>query len=174
MIGLSNKGDTIIEVVLSMALLTSILFIAWGITNRATQITLAARDRTEMVNQVKEQAEIIKAQWANPNSRVTLLNYPPVQPSPGQNTNPCVGSLSGVIFLPQGARAWYLKASASSIEKVDGVKTVGTNRPYYVYVQRKAGLNPSYSDFYVRACWENKSGSTQKQESSQVIVRLNS
>lgn len=168
MIKLTNRGDTIIEVVLSMALLTSILFISWSITNRATQITLAARDRTEMVDQVKEQAEIIKAQWANSNTRSTILNY--AAATPPLSSNPCTGNISG----PQGGNAWYLTANNSAIVKNDGVKTVGANKPFYVYVQRLNGATSAYSDFYVRACWTNNSGGIQKQESSQVIVRLNS
>lgn len=169
MIMLSKKGDTIIEVVLSMALLTSILFIAWGITNRASQISLAARDRTEMVNQVKEQAEIIKAQWAaNPTSRATLFSYTAAS---ALDPNPCAGSGA----TPTGGNAWHLKADSVNVQQVPGVKTVGSGQ-FFVYVQRINGNIASsspYSDFYVRACWINQSGSVQKQESSQVIVRLN-
>lgn len=172
MIKLSRKGDTIIEVVLSMALLTSILFIAWTITNRATQITLAAKDRTEMVNQVKEQAEIIKAQWANPTSRAALFGYSPA--TAPLNADPCAGSIVSGVQSPVGGGAWYLKADSTGIQRTAGVKQLG-NRSFYVYVQRVAGpiTGPAYSDFYVRACWVNDSGSVQSNESSQVIVRLN-
>ncbi len=173
MIMLSKKGDTIIEVVLSMALLTSILFIAWGITNRASQISLAARDRTEMVNQVKEQAEIIKSQWAAKTTLSdTLFNY---SAAGALDPNPCAGSLVAGVPTPTGGNTWHLKADSASVQQVLGIKTVGS-RQFYVYVQRINGNIASsspYSDFYVRACWINKSGSVQKQESSQVIVRLN-
>lgn len=171
MLRLSKNGDTIIEVVLSMALLTSILFISWGITNRATQITLAAKDRTEMVNQVKEQAEIIKAQWANPTSRNVLFTY---NPAGALNPDACNGSIVSGSFVPTGGSAWYLTADNNAIDKVDSVKQIG-DRPFYVYVQRKDGslAGATYSDFYVRACWDNSSGSVQTKESSQVIVRLN-
>lgn len=167
----SQRGDTIIEVVLSMALLTSVLFIAWSITNRASQIVAAGSDRVKMVNQVKEQSEIIKSQWAEESSRAQLLAY---TAAGTLNTNPCVGSTSGGVFTPEGANVWYLAADGSGVQKVDGIKTVD-DKPSFVYVQRKDGTLPgaSYSDFYVRACWTNKSGSTQKEESSQVIVRLN-
>lgn len=176
MIMLSKKGDTIIEVVLSMALLTSILFIAWGITNRASQISLAARDRTEMVNQVKEQAEIIKAQWAdsaNPGSRSSLMGY--AAAAPPLDVDPCKSTFVSGAYVPIGGNTWYLKADSVGVQIVPGIKTVGS-RQFFVYVQRINGNIASsspYSDFYVRACWINQSGSVQKQESSQVIVRLN-
>lgn len=173
MIMLSKKGDTIIEVVLSMALLTSILFIAWGITNRASQISLAARDRTEMVNQVKEQAEIIKAQWANPGSRSALMGY--AAAAPPLDVDPCKSTFVSGAWVPIGGNTWHLKADSVNVQQVPGIKTVGS-RQFFVYVQRINGNIASsspYSDFYVRACWINQSGSVQKQESSQVIVRLN-
>lgn len=171
MIKLSKSGDTIIEVVLSMALLTSILFIAWSITNRASQITLAASDRTFMVNQVKEQAELIKSQWVEPTKRTALLSY---TAAGALNADACAGGSSGGILTPTGGNTWYLKADGSGVQKIDGVKQID-NKQYFVYVQRKNGTiaGSVYSDFYVRACWQNKSGSVQKNENSQVIVRLN-
>jgi hypothetical protein len=165
---LSQRGDTIIEVVLSMALLTSVLFIAWSITNRASQIILAGSDRIEMVNQIKEQSEIIKSQWSNEDSRAALLGYQAAGPL---DANPCNGTTSAGNFTPTGGNVWYLNATDTNVDKVDTIKTVN-DKPSFVYVQRKDG-GPSYSDFYIRACWNNKSGSIQKQESSQVIVRLN-
>src|SRR5688572_3240690 len=61
---LNIKGDTLIEVMLALAILTLLLFTAWGITNRASSISTAARLRVVMTNQLKEQAEILKSQRA--------------------------------------------------------------------------------------------------------------
>src|SRR5690606_4025240 len=62
---LKQRGDTLVEVILALAVLNAILFISWGITNRSTQQGLNARRRIEMVNLLKEQAELLKAGYAN-------------------------------------------------------------------------------------------------------------
>ena len=38
----NSRGDTIIEVLLSMTLLTLIMFTSWGLVNRTTRISLDA------------------------------------------------------------------------------------------------------------------------------------
>lgn len=171
---LNNSGDTIIEVVLSMALLTSVLFIAWAITNRATIIQRAARERVQMVNEVKEQAELIKSQWAADPDYFAATPTPPlnfgfgsVQPA---DANPCAGSSPSGISVDD-ASEWYLARSGATIEPVSGSKPVGGEDTKRVWVHKfdRAG----FQEFYVRACWINNSGTTNKTESSQVILRLN-
>ena len=60
---INNKGDTIVEVLLATTVLSAILFTSWSIVNRASQISMAARQRVYMVDQLKEQAEIIEWIW---------------------------------------------------------------------------------------------------------------
>ena len=171
-----SRGDTIIEVVLSMALLTSILFIAWSITNRSTQIMLAARERIVMVDQVKEQAEIIKAKWATDQTYFNNATSFPPATAGTLNTNPCSSStIPPVAFSPTGGFAWYLTANTTTITPQSGVKNVNTDTNKRVWVQKVAGddLVVPYTDFYVRACWVNNSGGVQKEENSQIILRLN-
>lgn len=169
MMRVSQSGDTIIEVVLSMALLTSVLFIAWGITNRATIIQRAARERTQMVNEVKEQAELIKSQWAtNSGFFNDVSEYPPVAANQ-IDANPCSGSTTT-------AGQWYLRSDSNStaIEPVENTrKSVDEVSDKQVWVQRVDHVADGYNEFYVRACWVNNSGTTNKTENSQVILRLN-
>lgn len=159
MITLNKRGDTIIEVVLAMALLTSVLFTAWSITNRATIIQRAARERVQMVNEVKEQAELVKAQWAEDSQFASSYLEGSIPSS-----DPCAN---------EGANVWYLRidTGSDSIEKVDDVKEIDGSEDKRVWVQtfNRAG----YQEFYVRACWINNSGISNKTESSQVILRLN-
>lgn len=171
---MSQSGDTIIEVVLSMALLTSVLFIAWGITNRATIIQRAARERTQMVNEVKEQTELIKSQWASNPAYFSATPTSPanfgfgsVQPA---NANPCGGSTTSGISI-QGGNEWHLDSNGSSVGPVSGAKQVGGDDTKQVWVQKND--KTGYQEFYIRACWINNSGSTNKTENSQVILRLN-
>lgn len=171
----SSKGDTIIEVVLAMALLTSVLFIAWGITNRATQVMLAARDRTLMVNAVKEQAEIVKAQWAADTSYFSSATYP--SSSSISNSNPCSTS-------PTDPNHWYLTVDIETGQVapvVNESKAISGDATKLVWIEKVDTIVPStpsapeqrYSDFYVRACWQSQSGGSQRDENTQVLVRLN-
>ncbi len=173
---LNSKGDTIIEVALSMALLTSILLIAWSITNRSTQIMLGARERVVMVDQVKEQAEIIKAQWATDQTYFNIpSNYPPVAAGT-LDSNPCSSlTTPPAAFSPTGGFAWYLVADAMAVTFQPGVKNVNADTNKRVWVQKVIGTDAgiAYTDFYVRACWINSSGGVQKEENSQIILRLN-
>ena len=170
---LRQNGDTIIEVVLSMSLLTSILFTAWSITNRSSQILSAARERTLMVNQVKEQAEIIKNQWEkNP----PFLTNPALPSISNIQPNPCQNRSGG--SYPIGAGEAHIKVDQAtrqlSIE--GGVKKVNDDENKDLWIQKidRAGTapDPGAIDFYVRACWLNNSGANQKLENTQVLVRL--
>lgn len=171
---MNRRGDTIIEVVLSMGLLTSILLIAWGTTNRATQIMAGARDRTYMVNQVKEQAEIIKAEWAT--NAQYFSGYPNVA-SGDLDPNPCSGLVSDGD-TPRGGQSWYLQVNGTGIERAPTpTKKIDTNKQVWVQMVKSGSgtpVDPNYTDFYIRACWVNNLGSNQKQENTQVIVRVNS
>lgn len=164
-----TRGDTIIEVVLAMALLTSILFTSWSITNRATQISEAARERTLMVDQVKQQAELIKSQWSsNPQY------FKDVAATSGLDPNPCKDWPN----TPVGGQAWYMKVGAGNSVGVSGpisILNVAGETNKRVWVQKVDGTTPgqNYTDFWVRSCWINNSGSKQKQESTQVLLRLN-
>jgi competence protein ComGC len=166
-----KRGDTLVETILAMAVLSMILLISWGLVHRATQVSLAARQRVEMVNQLKEQAEIIKAQYATQKQEVTeremggdvqvqLVNSGVI------NVDPCVNSNAGV---PTGAFYMGITGSPPAITPTIGdVKTVPNTRGK-VWVQIVQGTG--YLDFHIRGCWQ--SFGVQKDENSQLRLRLN-
>lgn len=166
-IKLNYRGDTIIEVVLALALLTSVLFTAWGVTNRSTQTLGAARDRTLMVNASKEQAEIIKSLWSE-NKEYFNNNslYPPTNIG---NFNPC--------SQPQASQ-WHLKVddNTGDISVQNGISSVGGDASKRLWVQKVDSTDatqPRFTDFYVRACWQSQVGGSQKDENTQILLRLN-
>lgn len=165
----NNRGDTIIEVLLAMTLLTLILFISWGLVNRTTQISLAARKRVEMVNQVKEQAEILKATYAANGGKInSSLALGPTSINDYDDafcSNPDVVGLN-----PTGAFHFD-----SGTVKRDIPKLVENNPGSKVWIQRNAGSGAGvdqYTDFFVRACWQAV-GSQQQTDNVQVVLRLN-
>ncbi|MBP9738482.1 hypothetical protein KBD20_02210 [Candidatus Saccharibacteria bacterium] len=162
-----------------MALLTSIIMIAWSITNRSTQIMLGARERVVMVDQVKEQAEIIKAKWAVDQTYFNNATIFPAVAAGQLNSYPCSSTTAPpAAFSPTGGFAWYLTANTTTITPQSGVKNVNADTNKRVWVQKVpvAATAPdvvNYTDFYVRACWINNSGGVQTEENTQIILRLN-
>jgi hypothetical protein len=164
---INRSGDTIIEVMLAMTLLTSFLFIAWGITNRSTQIGINSRKRIEMVNAMKEQAEIIKAQYASGGYQVDDLISSIQATTLGLDENPCdsTGVTSSNIFYFTGSTAGIKKETSKKAQP-------DVNNSIWVQYKPAPGTDPEYYDFYIRSCWQT-TGSSQNTDSSQFIVRLN-
>jgi hypothetical protein len=163
----NSSGDTIIEVMLAMALLTAFLFISWGITNKATQIGINSRKRVEMVNSMKEQAEIIKAFYAKNGSKTAeLIN----------NVNPTTTGLDKGPCEPDGVttdNVFHFTTDSGDIVKQKQKKNApDADNTLWVQYKQDTASDPKFSDFYIRSCWQTV-GSTQNTDSSQFIVRLN-
>lgn len=162
-----KSGDTIIEVMLAMTLLTSFLFIAWGITNRSAQMGINSRKRIEMVNAMKEQAEIIKAQYASGGYKVDNLISSVQATTLGLDKNPC--DPDGVTM----SNVFYFTGSATGVHKETNKKSQpDADNSIWVQYMPEAGTDPQYYDFYIRSCWQT-TGSSQNTDSSQFVVRLN-
>lgn len=172
----SQAGDTIIEVMLAISVLTFILVFAWGITNRATQTLMNAQLRVDVVDQMKEQAEILKAKYASAEQGNLSDLAPGGYTSPlgeviGDRVNPCHEvDFSEENILQGGGRYHFTTAGA-----VENAKQIN-EQTAYVWVERYAGDTVegtvAYYDFYIRACWQTLGG-IQNQDNSQFIVRLN-
>ncbi len=161
-----QSGDTLIEVLLAMTLLSAILFITWGLINRSSQISLAARQRVVMVNALKEQAEILKTRFPIQSdksfgSAPTLLT--------ANMDNPCDDSRgsSGQVNGATPTGSFHFNTSAQPALSTRSIPGYNSNR---VWIQHKVGVG--YIDYYVRACWQT-SGGRQIEDNSQFIVRLN-
>jgi hypothetical protein len=163
------SGDTIIEVLLAMTVLTLVLFTSWGLVNRSTQLSLAAQKRIDMVNQLKEQAEILKSKYAAVGGDLSKLNAE-ISKSAGVS-NPEYGQdfcIDDPSVLDSGGRFY----ADSDAEFKSGTKSVDGDKYSKVWIDRSSDRG-GYSDYYIRGCWLT-SGGNQKTDNSQFIVRLNS
>lgn len=167
---LNKQGDTIIEVILAMAILAFVLFSSWAITNRASQVSLAARQRVVMVNRLKEQAELLKAMNT---SEIKAKASDPLNPA--LKENPCSElEVANTNSQPQGGFWVGLADDTKNPLFKDNSIQVGDDVTQRVWIQKNTDkqVDPTYADFYVRACWVTTGGS-QKLDNSQFIVRLN-
>jgi prepilin-type N-terminal cleavage/methylation domain-containing protein len=58
---LNRRGDTLVEVIIALAVLSVVLFAAYTITGRAARVGQAAKERTQGVAFAQQQAEIIQS-----------------------------------------------------------------------------------------------------------------
>lgn len=164
--GMNKKGDTIVEVMLAMSLLTAFLFISWGITNKATQIGMNSRKRVEMVNAMKEQAEAIKAVAARRGVSEVIQ---------GLNAAGSTIEDQACASVAEGSveHSFYYQSSGSQLVRTNGQKQKpDTNNTLWVQYRPELGDTPTYYDFFIRACWQTV-GSVQNTDNAQFIVRLN-
>ena len=174
----NQRGDTLVEVLLSMTLLSAILFTSWSIVNRSTQISLTARQRVVMVNQLKEQAEILKALYADPLTKNEVVETKKFGGSTAKafasssdiNSDPCVSSsLAGVTNGKTPTNAFYFDESAT-VSASSATKPVTDYTNARTWIQMVSGTG--YIDFYIQGCWTTFGG-TQNEDNSRFIVRLN-
>lgn len=62
---LSQRGDTIVEVLIAIAVVASVLAITYSIMNRNLQVMRDNQERTEAVKLAQGQIESLKALWAD-------------------------------------------------------------------------------------------------------------
>lgn len=175
---LPERGDTIVEVLLAMTLLSAILFTSWGIVSRSTQINTAARQRVVMVNQLKEQVEVIKALYNQPETRASVVGgtktfggaIPRVLSLPESiDANPCENTMDAnrVINIVTPVNAFHFDNTASP---QDGMRTVESYENARVWIQ--FAETGSYVDFYIRGCWLTPGG-VNSEDNSHFVLRLN-
>lgn len=109
---LNNKGDTIIEVLIAILILSLVLTGAYSSSNQSLKMVTEAEQRTIALNIAQNQIEDLRAQAATPafksyltvNSCFNTTTNTPNNflASPVNNSNPCVSKniyLSEIIYL---------------------------------------------------------------------------
>lgn len=178
---LNTRGETIVEVLLAMTLLTLILFSAWKLVNRSTQLSLTARKRTEMINQLKEQAEIIKNIYATNQDDMTKFKEKVIDGTSADSTlkyNPDFCKESYLTGATPPNNSFYiaydeLETPGDKLKKESGPKKVNGDQGSLIWVEWKdSGGKDGHYDLYIRGCWYT-SGAQQKTDNAQFVVRLN-
>mgnify|MGYP007112974128 CR=1 FL=1 len=180
---INNKGDTIVEVPLATTVLSAILFTSWSIVNRASQISMAARQRVYMVDQLKEQAEIIESYYLNDDGKTAVsqgvFGASTLAAASGSDIkdNPCEASRTGADQPANSitpTKSYYFNEGAIVSSNMKSINSYDNARLWVQRVPVDADSNGTidYNDFFVQSCWVS-SGGTQQEENSKIIVRLN-
>ncbi len=178
-----QRGDTLVEVLLAMVVLSIVVVGSSLIINVGLRNAINAVEHTQVRNVIASQGEALRylrdtAQATT--SGAALETWRKIQ-SDYTNTNP-PGSVDSCVPVA-GKRAFYLETTfvtASQPPTITPKDYSTSNLPetfatpgrgmWVEAVRSPAVINPAYIDFYLRACWGGLGTSTSQQSNS--VVRL--
>lgn len=114
---LNNKGDTLVEVMIAVAVLAFILASSYTLSSYAARLGQSAKERNQAVAYAQQQAEIIQAYAARDwNSLVDML--PASAPAPEQHFNSDWLLESGGLIYPVDEVAANYEVSTTLKDKL--------------------------------------------------------
>lgn len=125
-----NKGDTIVEVLISIAVIGIVLGGAFVSANRSLKGTQLSKDRAEATGIVRGQLEILMDRLTDPSATSSQ------KPAEGASSR-CYSDLSSL--------------------NIGSSCTFGTNSQYTVSITRGSGIGGQYK-YEVEATWANSLG----------------
>lgn len=135
----SQKGDTIVEVLIAMAVVSSVLGLSYGAMNRNLLIIRDAQERTEATKLAQGQIEALRQ----------IATLPPV------NTNFCIKSDSSVQTL-----TGVPDTSSNGMASDDFTKYTGQCTSGFYHIGLTSSDQKNYK-IYVR--WDRVTGSSRDQ-----------
>lgn len=184
-----QRGDTIIEVLLAIAILSLVIVGGSTLINVGMQNAINSVEHTQVRNLIVGQSELLRYMRDNADSASddvvseawydTLLStsnsfVTTASPTPIANCTPSGGRQP--FYLTVDYNAPDQKPDISVHSYTNGVSD---SRPYAVPgrglwvegVRSPSGVTPAYVDFHIRACWRG-TGTNDYQQQSNTIVRL--
>ncbi len=178
---LNQAGDTIVEVMLATAILSTVMAGAFTLTNHATRLSQTANERTEVSNLVQREAELIRARysqgaanfWANFGTTADKINY-----ASGEKNVFCNSDSTPNVASGDQAKAFFMDDSLDLVKSYDvpgfpGVfSDAETGGFYSVWVEavNRGAPTTTHTDFYIYACWDGIGG--EGVQSSGLVMRL--
>lgn len=147
---LSQRGDTLVEVLLATVVISVVIMGAYTLTNRATRINQTAIERTTATNLVRQQLEFMRgmhtygqgqAAWTElvGNIGTTPPSYTNCQPTPG------------LTAFSANTALGYSDANTINTYNIAN----DNNDIYKVWVEAfRPNSSLQYVDLHVRACWQ--------------------
>lgn len=165
------KGDTLIEVILSMVVISVVIGGAYMISNRSTQLGRLSQQRTQVNNHMRSQAEMLKllrdsSLGESSKYKAIMASYTNSGTGPDGVVDCTPPPTSGIIktFFIRGKEPIQYNSRYPS---VSGDPT-GLSR---VRVEAYRPSTSGYTDFYIIGCWQGPGNYGQQQ--SFIVERLN-
>lgn len=164
-----QSGDTLVEVLVSIAVLGLVIVGAITIMTRGLSASQTALEHSQVRLLVTGQQEMLRQlrddYVTDPSSAAGQLWHTIVTSS--NNSSPSYGDDCSVSTNKQGT-AFYLQQGTSSITRSSYTSTslpstVPTpGNGLWVEPAKSAGVSPPYIDFVIRACWQGIGGINQR------------
>lgn len=173
----SQRGDTIVEVIVACAVFAMVTVSSFAIMQRGTSLAYDALERTEVRLQLNAQIETLqyirdgyianKVNSATYNEAADLWTN--IVSKDAETTEPATDFCLDPASVPSSA--FYIsdgRAIMNSFQASDGLPQPGQG----IWIQRvnsPSGAAVKYYDFYVMSCWPS---TTSTQQTMSSVVRL--
>ena len=172
-----QRGDTLVEVLMSLMILSIVIVGAVTLMNRGLQSAQIALEHSETRQEVNRQLELLRYlrdQYAiNKTSPDGLTWQNIITTSTNDQTD-----YSGCAVTPTKAgSAFYLQRVGAAVQKTafdssqQPTSFATAGRGLWIETAPSSGVTPAYVDIVIRACW-NASGSAGAQQRTVTAVRL--
>jgi prepilin-type N-terminal cleavage/methylation domain-containing protein len=157
-----QRGDTIVEVMIAMAVLGLVLASAFAISNRSYATGINAQERNEALKVAESQVELLRI--ASTLTDESIIDADPsslfcIEPSSAKLER--IEFASSAVVEDQGELD---KSQYPQIDPLNGDCNFGTSDRYYVSIQQSADIDDETNQptggqiFSVRVYWESISG----------------
>ncbi len=165
----NQNGDTLVEVLASIAVLGLVIVGAIIIMTRGLSASQTALEHSQvrlLITGQQEMLQKLRDEYASDStSGAGQLWHTLVTAS--NSTAPSYGADCAVASDKQGT-AFYLSAQATGITRTiynattlpSGVPTPGSG--FWIEPAKSTGISPPYMDFVIRACWQGVGGIDQR------------
>lgn len=165
----AQAGDTLIEVMLAIVVLSMVLTGAYQATNGGLRIGQNAIERTSASQTTSAQAEALRTlrdqHTSNATSGALWTSIMGKTTSITPSTTPCTGGGTPTV----GSNPFWINLGASSSSIDNGAQTQGYLK-YWVEAYQPSGVT-NYVDFYIRGCWQGIGASSGVQNTG-IVLRL--
>lgn len=183
----SQRGDTIIEVILAGTILALVTVSMFSVMQRGTASSYDALERSQVRLELNRQGEMLNY-FRDEYTKASITGATMAADDPGTNwqtivntagpyvasatptLSTCAPSSQAFFVRFDTATSKYLLYPESSYAAASGLPSAGEG----IWVEQVnpsgfAGLNRKFHDFYIMACWQTTTSQTQTMSS---IVRM--
>lgn len=165
----NQRGDTLVEVLASIAVLGLVIVGAITIMTRGLSASQTALEHSQVRLIITGQSEMLErlrdSYASDPNSAAGQLWHTIVASS--NNNVPSYGDdcaiaadKAGTAFYLDQAGGAITRTAYSSVDLPSGVPTPGNG--FWIEPSKSTGVAPPYMDFVIRACWMGSGGVNQR------------
>lgn len=174
----NQRGDTLVEVLMSLMVLSIVIVGAVALMNRGLQSTQIALEHSQVRQEVNRQIELLRYlrdQYAISSTSADGVTWTGIISS--SNTTATDYSSGCTVTAGKTGTAFYLQRVSGVVQRVafdSALKppTFATaGRGMWIEVDPSSGVTPAYIDVVVRACWTGQ-GSVGSEQKTVTAMRL--